>query len=507
MRNRRGYVWFFLMPFSILLFPGWRPTLGETSQSSVPSAAVGQQQQCRTGGPIYCSRTDLVAVPLPAPLPNVGNLTGANTIITDSAFSNPIVRVTDWKTEGSGGRNDNFAIDCGGSAEINFMNADSTRFFLCDAGGGIIPFIYDPSTMQATRMYTAKFPATNGMRILAAASSGEWSFQPKNIMYDVETGSYQAGTPVLKSYDFGNQSVPPTPETLYNFSSNANCVPASAGATHWVTDVTVSHDDQTFSTAFSLTGGQGTGVWVVVWNRTNGCRWLNTQTGEVGGQWGTLGNISIFDRFYIHNSRLSLDGNWVKIGFQNCITNCVAGVQNYFWEIGTSTVLACTTASNCLGHSAVGYKYFINSPTTPKQQSQLIRPLASVSNQTEIWTQGPPNHIPWDNHQSWQNATPSDDNPYLSSSSTGVPVAYAWDNEIDGFSTNGSGKVYRFAHTFATGNTPFFSGANAIGSVSRDGKFFAWCSDWEGTLGSTKGSYTCTIGSNCRSDVFIVLLK
>jgi hypothetical protein len=479
--------------------PAWSQTAPET-------AIVRRKQSCNAGGPIYCSPTDLNPAPLTT-VPNVGHLLGSGIVVTDPTFANPIARVTDWDTEGTAGRNDNFAVDCGGSAEINFMSADDTKFYTCDAGTGMDLFTFDTATLKASRMYVAHFPNTHGARITTNSSSGEWSFTQADILYDMETGNYQAGTPIIKYYDLSSLTKPPRPQTLYDFSQSPNCVPSSAGNTHWITDVTVSKDDQTFSTSFSLTGGQGTGVWVVVWNRTQGCRWLNTQTGQVGGDWGPAGTINLTDRFSIHNARLSKDGNWVKIGFQSCISTCAAGIQNYLWQIATNNLTACAIVNNCLGHTALGYTHMVNSPTTPTQQSQLIRPLSNINNQTQVWTNGPPSHIPWDNHQSWENVNAADNYPYLSSSDTGVPIVYAWDNEVDGFATDGSGVVFRFAHTFSSGQSTFFSSASAIGSVSADGKYFAWSSDWYGTLGSTTGDKTCTLDSNCRSDVFIVALQ
>jgi hypothetical protein len=455
---------------------------------------------------VYCSPTNILPAPF-SEVPNIGSLVGAGNIIVDPSFNNPISRVTDWNTEGSGGNNTSFAVDCGGSAEINFMNATDSMFYTCDNGAGMDLFKFNSATLQASRMYVSSFPSTNGMLIGTNSSSGEWSFTQPSVLYDIETGNYLGGNPIIKSYTFSSSSQPPTPQTLYDFSQDPNCVPSSAGATQWVEDVTVSADDQTFSTAFSVTGGQGTAVWVVAWNRTNGCRWLNTQTGEVGGNWGPAGAVNLSDRFYIHNARLSKDGNWVKVGFQSCISTCTLGIQNYLWQIDTNTLTVCTTANNCLGHTALGYKHMVNSPTTPNQQSQMIQPLSNITQQTQLWTIGPPSHIPWDNHQSWSNANSTDNNPFLSSSSTGGPIVDAWDNEIDGFSTDSSGAVYRFAHTFSSGLSSFFSSANAIGSVSADGKYFAWSSDWEGTLDSTSGGAACNLVSNCRSDVFIVELQ
>lgn len=326
----------------------------------------------------YCSPTNL----LPAPfiqVPNIGGLVGAGTTVIDPSFDNPILRVTDWKTEGSGGNNTNFAVDCGGSAEINFMSADDSKFYVCDGGTGMDLFTFDPTAMKASRMYPSRFTSTNGMRITTNSSSGEWSFTQSDVLYDIETGNYRAGSPIIKSYTFSSLFTPPTPQTLYNFSLSPNCVPSSAGTTQWIEDVSVSGDDQTFATAFSVTGAQGSAVWVVVWNRTQGCRWLNTQTGKVGGDWGPAGPINLSDLFYIHNARLSKDGNWMKIGFQSCISLCTSGVQNYLWQIATNTITACTTSENCLGHTALGYTHMVNSPTTPSQQSQFLPGQSATS--------------------------------------------------------------------------------------------------------------------------------
>ncbi len=85
----------------------------------------------------------------------------------------------------------------------------------------------------------------------------------------------------------------------------------------------------------------------------------------------------------------------------------------------------------------------------------------------------------------------------------GFTATDTWDNEILGISTNGSGKVYRFAHTYVNpADTPFTQG-----SISQDGKYLLWTSDWNGELGKTDGVTTaCTIGTNCALGVFLAVL-
>jgi hypothetical protein len=87
------------------------------------------------------------------------------------------------------------------------------------------------------------------------------------------------------------------------------------------------------------------------------------------------------------------------------------------------------------------------------------------------------------------------------------PFPAAWYNEITGVAPDGSGKVWRFSHSFITSKSQVFNAYYGIGSVSQDGKFFLMSSDWMGTLGSESGTSSCTIGKDCRSDAFVVELN
>jgi len=51
----------------------------------------------------------------------------------------------------------------------------------------------------------------------------------------------------------------------------------------------------------TLLGRSKTKNYCLLYDRTQGCRWYNTQTGEIGGQWGPKGTISLPDRFTLHN--------------------------------------------------------------------------------------------------------------------------------------------------------------------------------------------------------------
>ncbi len=55
--------------------------------------------------------------------------------------------------------------------------------------------------------------------------------------------------------------------------------------------ISVSADDQRM--AMVLGPQQDTDYLVYIYDRAKGCRWYNTQTGEIGGEWGAKGIVPI----------------------------------------------------------------------------------------------------------------------------------------------------------------------------------------------------------------------
>jgi len=453
------------------------------------------------GPPSYpCSRTDSNVVQIPSQIPNVGNLTGANTVVTDPDFGNRIARVTDWNTDpGISASSRSFVSAASGSADENLWNTDSTLFIVQSLGAAGYPLTFDPVSMQAQRMYVSSDPTRGGFHV---AGGGTWSRVSPNILYGIgET------TPTIYKYDLTDRTNAPSPQLVYDFSSSPNCLPGFSVT--WKTKGGVSDGDAVFAMGYSNAGAQGTGVYAVVYKVGSGCSVINTQTGQVWGDWGATGTISIPDRWLVHNVKLSKDGNWLIISTAGCLTSsCSAGP--YFWQIGTTFVSSCgdglTSGQRCSGHWTEGYSHWINNYDAGKFTS---RPL---SDPTQITYLDPvlPTGIqsPLDQHGSWNNADPADTLPFLLSFwSVTTPFPGPWYNEITGVAPDGSGKVWRFAHSFITGKSQIFNSKYGIGSVSQDGRFFVFSSDWMGTLGSQSDSPTCTIGTDCRGDVFILELR
>jgi hypothetical protein len=248
-----------------------------------------------------------------------------------------------------------------------------------------------------------------------------------------------------------------------------------------------------------------------VYTAGKGCTVYNTQTGQITGDWGTQGSVTIPDRFTIHNVKLSKDGNWLVIVNSTCFAGTCAGP--FFWQIGTNTINACSLG--CDGHWTEGHSTWINGDGTPvgsvtqyETGQYKARSFSASGSPRLLISQFPAGlQSPFDEHASWNNADPTDSYPFFSATwTTNTSPWVTWYNEVIGVSPI-DGKVWRFASTNITAKSQTFSTKYAIGSISQDGRFFAFSSDWMGTLGSVTGSASCTIGSNCRGDVFVVELQ
>src|SRR2546426_11932055 len=113
---------------------------------------------------------------------------------------------------------------------------------------------------------------------------------------------------------------------------------------------------------------------VYVYDRTLGCRWLNTQTGQVGGAWGPTGAYTGDKGLLLHNARISRGGRWARLTTSN------GRAGQYFWDIESLTLTACPDrgAPNfCNGHQVMGFGVGINQRQSGDAMDLAIRPMAS----------------------------------------------------------------------------------------------------------------------------------
>jgi hypothetical protein len=186
------------------------------------------------------------------------------------------------------------------------------------------------------------------------------------------------------------------------------------------------------------------------------------------------------------------------------------------WDLEHGTFTPVTEAP--WGHDTQGYGIEINHDTAPNGQEWdaaqwVIRPLDQLDTCADLITPVlRPKEVYLDDHASWHNARPDSDGP----SRPVITATYrynneacpwrAWDDEVIAIATAGPSIVYRFCHHRSDardeGNpagTYFWY--QPIPSVSPDGRFVLFTSNWEKTLGPDPGD-----AGRSRQDVFLVEL-
>jgi hypothetical protein len=106
-------------------------------------------------------------------------------------------------------------------------------------------------------------------------------------------------------------------------------------------DVSLSLDD----TRISISDGGPQFVkhmFVVVYDKRLGCRWYNTQTGQIGGKWGATGTATIATPYLIRHAYLARSGKYVVIG-----TNWAGW---FVWDLATLNVSHCVLGMDCYGY-------------------------------------------------------------------------------------------------------------------------------------------------------------
>jgi hypothetical protein len=411
----------------------------------------------------YSARTDFAVIPISKvpPIPPVGS------IAIDLDFNCPILRVTGPNFNP---QHPNFAYfaGIGGSADVNVWNRTSTKFCFEDQGTRQFVMGFDPVNFRTFPLYPAAFP--QGTFCIEGGGACEFS-KAADVLFRYD------GLKIWM-YSF-TATIPPSPILLCDFST---ALPGFSPT--WQSVGGCSANGKTFAIALSNAGAQGTGTTIMLYRTGKGWRKFDTQTGQVSGQWGKTGTIQSSDRFTIHNVKISPGGDWLIIAVGSVDGNTVK--DKHFWNLDT---LEMSVVSNFTdGHFTEGFDLWINNGGTPfgQYQSRLFtQPGNPVPEIIPVPTIKPP----LDQHPSWNNVSDADQEAFFSTSHTPNPITQPWENEILGFEQS---KVMRFCHTFNTGKSPLFSIQNAIGSVSQDGKFMLFCSDWQG---QTQG------------DVFIVPLR
>jgi hypothetical protein len=405
-----------------------------------------------------------------------------NVVFTDPDFGSSMVRVTDAATNF---RHPGTFLKTGGSGEENEWSADTKKFYVFDKGGEVLAFAFDPATMAISSLPNA----VPGRGLVLPIRAGSFSFVDPDLIY----GTSNPYTLTITSYRFSTGISTPIIDTR-----TCGVQPPLGSGPKVVSDddVSLSLDDNRMS--ISEGGAQsGKHMFVIVYDKNLGCRWYNTQTGQVGGQWGTTGIATITTPYLIRHAYLSRSGRYVLI--------LVNWIGWYVWDLSTLNVSACPVHSpidECGGYEVVGYDSLINGPGIKGDMQVAKRPQNNISEISQlVW----PVAFNWGQaqHFTWSNVDVNDSTPVCGSTysydgDTTVDQPYA--GEVFCVETDGlASTVWRFAHNRATYISPYFQ-TQPLGVVSMDGHFFLFTSDWDAQLGlGTDGTP--------RSDVFIVKLE
>ena len=408
--------------------------------------------------------TDQSIVPYPEEAPALGH---AGSIITDPFCGSEILRVTDRNTANGASFSTNSASECSTWA------ADTSSFVVVNRQtGGNVRYSFDADNMAIAKL---------GPLPIGGA---EFSWRNPNLMWgntglkieqlDLSTGKVKVMIDLAQHPEIG---IPATPRWYLN----------SASSDYWDNRV-----------AFNLGPQQNENYILLCFDVDLGLDFINTQTGLHEG-WAGSNQLANWTPFSMHDSRINKSGTVIRTGF-------ATGGERVFWRPGTPIYQALKSSKTTPmdGHSALGFNTYFGGYLGVVPFQFLIAPFWHIDAWQNLMKPVPQPITGWwsDYHISVRpepdrkpiyisaynaQGNPKTPNTPLTSKAPG-------DNEIFALATDLSGRWWRYAHHYASGQGNFY--ASPRGNVSPDGKWFMFTSDWEMTLG---GTYP-----NQRTDVFIL---
>jgi hypothetical protein len=278
------------------------------------------------------------------------------TVFTDPDFGSSMVRVTNRSTDST--RFGSFFHNPHGSA--NAWSADGRKFYLIRQDEFNLAFGFDPATMRVRSLPGAG--PNQGFRIPLRPGPTFSSVDP-----DLMFGTLPKAPLTIASYRFSTGKT-----SMLLDTTTCETRPALAPNVYSDYIMTASADD---SRVVISEGARqyGSHMFVTVYDKDLGCRWYNTQTGEIGGQWGALGQASLGNGYLIRHTAISGSGRYVKIETDS-------GAGFYVWDVETLNVAVCPLRKGllCAGYSALGYDTQINAAGSIDEMNTLKRPLGKL---------------------------------------------------------------------------------------------------------------------------------
>ena len=484
-----------------------------------------------------CTSTLVIPPPTAAPF---SGLLGAGTVVMDpepiaggnlsGCFHVPLVRLTDANTgptacaaQGGTCPANLGAVVNNADGQDNQWSMDETQFSWLDSGDRYFIEDFNPGTGLAIGVRY-----TNNGHSLLMWTLPTASHVTSKLFYSYANTAGSNNGPVLSSYDT-SQHYPtlPTRTPVFDFSSSVNCVPSS-----YIYETDASSQDVTdtiFTDGFSTSSTQNTARYAAQYTKGLGCVAWNTATGQITGDWGTTGPAVCVNcaggpitpgTFTIHNVKATPDGKYVLVGAEVCDigSSCPHAASPYVWQVGTTNVYACNngTGDMCSGHWIAGYTGFVTQYSIPYF---VLKPWTTQTGTSFPTAPSCFAGVSSDNHSSWWNDLPGDQQPFFLTTSFGNTPSYTSCNvdELDAIfpPTNAalSGTTLRFAHLYGGNVGSTLASQYQIITVSPTGRFALATSPMVNTatglgqLGDQNGNAICTSAPICRSDIFAVWLS
>lgn len=407
-----------------------------------------------------------------------------NVPFRDPDFGSKMVRVTD---ESSNFRRPGTFLRTEASGNANMWSSDSSKFYVIAEGGSALAYSFNPSTMRVGSLPGA---AAGQPLVLPLRLGASFSLTDPDLMY----GTVSVTPLTISSFRFSTGITSTVIDTT-RCGVQPPLIPGPLVRSD--NDVTPSLDDRRVSIS---EGGPSFDqhMFVIVYDKSLGCRWYNTQTGQIGGQWGPAGAASTTDNYLIGHAYLSRSGNYVRIG--------APGFGWYVWDVASLKVTSCRYFSDlrCFGYTAMGYDSLVQNRGFMDPMDIVKRSFDDLAQVTPlVWSFPVPSAWEQEKHFTWSNVNVTDSTPVCLSTyfeRDEDTITKPYQAEIFCIETDGiASTIWRFAHNRAHWYHQYFH-TQPLGSISRDGRFFLFTSTWDEQVGTESNGTP-------RSDVWIVKLE
>jgi len=384
-------------------------------------------------------------------LPVIGK---AGSSFQDPTFGSRLLRVTDPDTLTSAGPAQGASFGTPLYGEPNAWNADNSMFYV-EGQGLLIPYHFDSSHFSISRLDDPAHPGETFA--LKAQEDATFSFKDPNILYFKEEEE-------LKAYDFKAGH----PRDLVNLTK------LHPGSTKSLGPLSVSANEK----LCVHWGGEkaDSNFLVLVYDvEKQQTHLLDTDASVIDGR-----PLPPEQRIggYVHYAWIDKSGDFVAV-------MSTAPYQIYIWDLALNSITKVDPAGR--GRKALGYGWMINDGLLPPnfKGRWLIRPLKGkgLGHPKALMQFSEP--FQYESNLSWNQVGRDHAAPVLMTTFHDEQRPVPWGplaDEIFALATDGSGHVWRFAHTRDSYKGDWLD--QPKGNLSQDGRYFLFTSNWENTLGT-----------------------